>query len=174
MNGYASLLPFLGAVMVVGLSGIIFRPGSWYKTLKKPSWTPPPWAFRLAWPPLYVMIAVAGWIVWRQDGFGFVFAVWFVNLALNAAWSWLMFKKRRIDWAFADAGALFATILIFITAAWPQSATAAILFAPYLLWVAFATALTFSLLQRNPLSQNVFPSVGPPPSSHSSRSNSAR
>ena len=39
MNGYASLLPFLGAVMVVGLSGIIFRPGSWYQTLKKPSWT---------------------------------------------------------------------------------------------------------------------------------------
>ena len=152
MNGYASLLPFLGAVIVVGLSGIIFRPGSWYKTLKKPSWTPPPWAFRAAWPPLYVMIAVAGWIVWRQDGFGFVLAVWFLNLALNAAWSWLMFGKRRIDWALADAGAMFATILIFIAAAWPQNATATILFAPYLLWVAFATALTFSLLQRNPQS----------------------
>ena len=149
MNEWVSLVPFLGAVGVIGLSGAIFRPGDWYKALDKPNWTPPSWLFRPAWTVLYVMIAVAGWIVWQNEGFGLVLAVWLANLAFNAAWSWLMFGKRRIDLALIDAVAMLATILIFIAAAWPNSPTAALLFAPYLLWVTFATALTFSLLQRN-------------------------
>lgn len=153
MNELVSLLPFLGAVMIIGVSGAMFRPGDWYRALDKPSWTPPSWLFRPAWTILCIMIALAGWIVWREQGFGLALAAWFANLGFNAAWSWLMFQKRRIDLALLDAGAMLATILIFILAAWPRSSAAGLLFVPYLLWVAFATALTFSLLQRNPQSR---------------------
>jgi tryptophan-rich sensory protein len=150
MNEWVGLLLFFGAVAVSGLSGAIFRPGDWYKRLNKPSWTPPSWLFRPAWTILYVMISIAGWLVWRNEGFGLALAVWGVNLGFNAAWSWLMFERRRIDLAVIDAAGILATILIFIAAAWPDHPTAALLFVPYLLWVTFATALTFSLLRRNP------------------------
>jgi translocator protein len=150
MNKWVSLLPFLSAVAVIGFSGAIFRPGDWYRALDKPSWTPPSWLFRPAWTILGVMIALAGWTAWRHQGFGFALAVWIVNLGCSAAWSWFMFRKHRIDLALIDAGAILTTIVIFILAALPTSSTAALLFAPYLLWVAFATALTFSLLRRNP------------------------
>ena len=149
MNNWLSFLPFLAVVVAVGLSGAIFRPGDWYLRLDKPSWTPPSWAFGPAWTALYVMIAIAGWLVWQQEGFGFALAIWSVNIIFNAAWSWLMFGRRRIDLALADAGAMLVTIVMFITAALPVSPAAAALFVPYLLWVVFATALNFSIWQRN-------------------------
>ncbi len=149
MSNWVSLLPFLAIVIAAGLSGVKFMPGEWYSTLRKPSWTPPDWLFGPAWTVLYIMIAVAGWLVWSVEGFGAALAVWGLNLGFNAAWSWLMFGRRRIGWAFIDAMAMLVTILAFVIIARPVSSTAALLFLPYLGWVAFATALNFEIMQRN-------------------------
>ena len=62
MTDWISLLPFLTAVTAVGASGALFMPGDWYKTLQKPSWTPPDWLFGPAWTVLYLMISIAGWL----------------------------------------------------------------------------------------------------------------
>jgi len=45
--------------------------------------------------------------------------------------------------------ALLITIITFIGLAWPTDKLAAWLFAPYALWVSFATALNFALWQLN-------------------------
>lgn len=150
MSGFMTFLPFLGAVVAVGLSGAVFMPGPWYKTLDKPSWTPPDWLFAPAWTVLYVMMAVAGWLVWQQAGVGPAIWVWIANLVLNAAWSWLMFGRHRIDLALLDALGMFVTIVMFIYLAQSISTLAAVLFVPYLLWVTFATALNYAIYQRNP------------------------
>ena len=65
---YWSLVPFLAMVIVTAGSGVFFKPGAWYETLRKPSWTPPNWLFGPVWSTLYIMIAVAGWLVWRIEG----------------------------------------------------------------------------------------------------------
>lgn len=150
MADWITLLPFLAAVFVVALSGALFMPGDWYKSLDKPSWTPPDWLFAPAWTLLYILIAIAGWLVWKQAGFGAALAVWAANLIFNGAWSWLMFGRRNIALALLDACAMLATIIAFIALAQPNSGTAAALFVPYLAWVLFATALNWSILQRNP------------------------
>jgi tryptophan-rich sensory protein len=150
MSEWFSLLYFVAAVGLIGLSGAFFRPGDWYRSLDKPSWTPPSGVFRPVWTALGAMMALAGWIVWRQEGFGLALAVWSLNLLFAAAWSWFMFDRRRIDLALFDAVAMLVTIIVFIVAAWRGSPVASMLFVPYLLWVTVATALTFSILRRNP------------------------
>jgi tryptophan-rich sensory protein len=95
------------------------------------------------------MIAIAGWLVWKQAGFGLAFGFWILNLAANAAWSWLMFGRRQMALALVDAIAMLITILAFIRFASPISPAAAWLFVPYLAWVTFASALNLSLLLRN-------------------------
>jgi tryptophan-rich sensory protein len=150
MFDWLTFLPFLGAVIAVALSGALFMPGEWYKTLDKPSWTPPDWAFGPAWTVLYLMIAVAGWLVWQRAGATWVVGVWCLNLVFNAAWSWLMFGRRRIDLALVDAVLMLGTIMLFIMGSAPISRTATWLFVPYLAWVSFATALNYAILQRNP------------------------
>lgn len=150
MARYASLLAFLLIVGAAATTGSKFMPGPWYESLAKPSWTPPNWLFPIAWTVLYIMIAVAGWRVWQAEGFGVALAVWGVSLVLNALWSYLMFGSHRIDLALADVGLLLASIIAFILLARHVDGWAALLFAPYLVWVSFATALNYAVLQLNP------------------------
>lgn len=150
MTDWTTFLPFLAAVFLVALSGAVFMPGPWYRKLQKPSWTPPDWLFAPAWTVLYVMIALAGWLVWQAEGFGLALGIWALNLAFNAAWSWLMFGRKQIGLALVDALAMLVTIIAFIAVAWPVSDWAAMLFVPYLVWVAFASVLNWAILARNP------------------------
>lgn len=145
-----SLLPFVIIVIGVAASGAVFMPGEWYRSLNKPSWTPPSWLFAPAWSVLYLMIAIAGWMVWRAAGLSLALGVWALNLAFNAAWSWLMFGRRQIAAALIDALGMLVTIIAFILLAWPISHYASLLFVPYLAWVAFAATLNATILRLNP------------------------
>jgi translocator protein len=150
LGTWLSLLPFLAVVAAAAVSGAVFMPGEWYASLNKPGWTPPDWLFPPAWTVLYVMIAVAGWLIWSTNGAGLALVMWALNLVFNALWSWLMFGRHRIGLALADAMAMLITIVGFILLARSLNPTAALLFLPYLGWVIFATALNFEILQRNP------------------------
>ena len=81
-----SFVVFFAIVFLVSVSGAIFKPGPWYMSLNKPSWTPPGWAFPVVWSILYVFIAISGWRVYEAVGLATVpFAVYGVQLLLNAA-----------------------------------------------------------------------------------------
>ncbi len=147
------LAAFISTCVATALSGALFRPGAWYETLRKPWWRPPNWLFAPAWTVLYLMIAVSGWLVWRKAGFAgaaLPLGVYFVHLAINAAWSWLFFGLRRMDLALADVTALWLSIVLMIWLFAPISATAAWLLVPYLAWVSFAAFLNWTMLTLNP------------------------
>ncbi|MEO1720600.1 MAG: TspO/MBR family protein [Pseudomonadota bacterium] len=150
MTEYLDAIIIAGAVFAAAATGGIFAPGEWYDRLDKPSWTPPDWAFPVVWTVLYIMIAIAGWLVWRADGFGLAFAFWIVQLVFNAAWSAIMFGFKAIRVALYDAFAMAVSIIAFMVLAWPISPTATYLFVPYLAWVATAIALNYAVLKRNP------------------------
>jgi translocator protein len=145
-----SLVVFIVLVVATASTGILFQPGAWYEGLSKPGWTPPNWLFGPVWSVLYLMIAVAGWLVWRIDGAGLAMLLWVAQLILNGMWSWLFFGRRRMDLAFVDVVALWLAIAGFILAAWPVSGMAALLFVPYLVWVSIAGALNRAVWRMNP------------------------
>lgn len=149
MAYYGSLLVFLAVVFAAASSGAIFEPGSWYDQLNKPSWTPPDWAFPVAWTILYIMIAVAGWLAWKAGGFSAAIAIWAVGLALNAAWSYFMFGRQDITLALYDVIGLWLATAAFIVAAWNIDVRASYLFMPYLVWVSFAGALNYEVWRLN-------------------------
>ena len=146
------LLPFLGACFAAALSGAVFRPGDWYEHLAKPHWRPPNWLFGPAWTVLYICIAVSGWMVWRRAGLSGAsgaFAIYGVQLLLNAGWSACSLGLRRLDLAFGELVLLWLSIVATIVAFAPISAAAAMLLLPYLAWVTFAGALNFTLWHMN-------------------------
>ncbi len=145
-----SLLVFLVAVALVAAFGAQFEPGAWYAQLNKPDWNPPSWVFGPVWTLLYMAIAVAGWLVWRETReVGAVLQLWGVQLIANGLWSWLFFGLHRPDIALIDIALLLCLIVAFMIAARRQSVLASWLFVPYAVWVGFAAALNGSIWSAN-------------------------
>lgn len=150
MLRFVPLLLFL--VLVVGgglLIGVGNMPGQWYEGLAKPPFNPPDWLFAPVWTVLYVAIAVAGWRIWRRRETGGAMTAWWVQLGLNFLWTPVFFTLHAVGWALVVILALLAAIVVFIVLAWGRDRPAALLFLPYLAWVAFATLLTASIWWLN-------------------------
>ncbi len=150
MSSGLALAGFVLAALVAASSGAVFKPGDWYDTLRKPGWTPRPWVFPVVWTPLYVMIALSGWLAWREGTLlSPPFLIYAVQLVLNAGWSAVFFGLRRPDLAFAELLLLWLSILATIVAFAPLSAAAAWLLVPYLTWVTIAGALNLTVWRLN-------------------------
>ena len=150
MNRWLALLGFLVLVLGGGLAiGFLNAPGAWYAGLAKPSFNPPGWVFAPVWTVLYVLIAVAGWRVWRQDPGGWPMRLWWLQLALNFVWSPLFFAAHRIGLALVVILLLLGVIASFIAMTWRNERLAAWLFAPYAVWVAFASVLNAAIFALN-------------------------
>jgi len=140
------------AVAAVGGAATYPRIEGWYAALSKPPWTPPGWVFGPVWTVLYLAMAVAAWLVWRQKGWAgarAALALFAVQLGLNAAWSWLFFGLMSPALGFLDIVLLWLAIAATLVAFWRRSLAAGLLLAPYLAWVSFAAALNFSIWQLN-------------------------
>lgn len=140
--------PFLGLVFLTSLTGAIFRPGSWYAHLEKPSWTPPDWLFPVAWAGLYLTIAIAGWRIWDFMGVGLPLVIWAFQLILNAAWSAIFFGLRSPLLALVEVLALWLSIVAMIITFAMVDLNTGLLLLPYLAWVSFAAALNLAIVRR--------------------------
>ncbi len=129
--------------------GASFPPGEWYAGLQKPAGTPPDAVFGPVWTVLYACIGVAGARVWLRAGAGLPIALWVLQLALNATWSWLFFGLHRPGLALAEICALWLAIGATALAFRPVSRAAAWLLVPYLLWVGYAARLNWGIWQLN-------------------------
>jgi tryptophan-rich sensory protein len=148
-----ALLLFLGVTLLTGMAGGLATEAGkdgWYERLAKPDWTPPDAAFPIVWTALYVAMAVAAWRVWRRAGWRQpALRLFWTQLAVNFAWSFLFFAWHRIGLALADAALLLilvaATAMLFLRIDRP----AGLLMVPYLAWTGYAVALNWALWRMN-------------------------
>lgn len=122
---------------------------TWYATLAKPQWNPPNWLFGPVWTLLYICMAVAAWLVWRQGSPRTPLTLFTVQLMLNAAWSWLFFWFHLPGAAFVEILVLLVAIAATTLAFWLRSKGAGILMLPYLGCVAFASVLNLAIWRLN-------------------------
>jgi tryptophan-rich sensory protein len=140
--------------VAAGVGGAVTTPKipGWYATLVKPSWNPPNWIFGPVWSALYLSMAVAAWLVWRQGGLAgatMPLALFAVQLVLNVLWSCLFFGIQNPGLAFMEVLVLWAAIAATMVAFSFRSTVAGLLFVPYLAWVSFASMLNFVIWRLN-------------------------
>ena len=124
---------------------------SFYKQLVQPAWAPPASVFGPVWSALYALMAVAAWLVWRSPGSNKIaLGLFGAQLGANALWSWLFFAWHRGALAALEVLVLLALIVATIVAFSRTSRLAALLLVPYLLWVSFASVLTWTVWRSNP------------------------
>lgn len=144
-----ALAGFIVITFCAPLLSVGSMPGACYAALQKPSWNPPAWLFGPAWTLLYTLMAVAAWLVWKRVGFARPLGLYFVQLALNAAWTPIFFGAHQLGWALAEIVLLWIAILATLLSFRKVNPAAGWLFVPYLAWVTFATLLNFTLWRLN-------------------------
>jgi len=126
---------------------------TWYATLNKPSFNPPNGVFGPVWTLLYVLMAISAWRVWRSTGpegpRRAALSAWAAQLALNFAWSFLFFALHAPAAALVEILVLLVVLAITLVLSWRVDRVAGLLLAPYLAWVAFATALNLEIWRLN-------------------------
>lgn len=149
------LVGFLGVCLAAAaIGGMATAPAmdGWYQTLEKPSWQPPAWVFGPVWTVLYLLMAVAAWLVWKPGGFRLAavpLTAFAGQLILNVAWSWIFFRLQQPGWALLELLVLWLAIALTTWLFFRRSATAAVLMLPYLGWVTFAGVLNFAIWRLN-------------------------
>ncbi|MDZ7661829.1 TspO/MBR family protein [Thiohalophilus sp.] len=144
------LLTFVAAALGAWVS---LDAGSFYLQLQRPSWAPPGSVFSPVWTTLFLLMAIAAWLVWRVRGFAdarIALLLYLVQLVFNVLWSWLFFGWHLGGPAFVDVIVLWCLILATLIAFWRISRLAGVLLVPYLLWVGFAVVLNYTVWQLNP------------------------
>ncbi|MFF8818415.1 MULTISPECIES: TspO/MBR family protein [Leucobacter] len=157
-----ALLAVVALVAFLGSQATIPNTEGWYAEATKVPWNPPNSVFGPAWSVLYVLIAAAGWLVWRSgwrasapNAARTSLTLFTVQLVLNAAWTPVFFAGYPVvgeaAWwvALAIMVALVGFVIAFAFSAAQWSKVAAWLMVPYLLWLLFATSLNIGIIALN-------------------------
>jgi len=148
-------LSLLLCLSVGTIEGLVTRPEipTWYASLTKPSWTPAPLVFPIAWTALYILMAISFWRLWDLETPSAARSramTWFwIQLALNALWSPVFFGWHGTRTALVIIVGLLLAIAATMLAASRADRPAAWLLAPYLLWVAYATTINIGVVAIN-------------------------
>lgn len=143
-------LVFLAACGAAAATGAMFPTGDWYKQLNKPAWTPPNWAFPVAWFSIYFLISIAGARVAVLEGNAYAMAFWGLQIALNTLWTPVFFGLRRLKGALPVMAALWIAVFGATVTHLALDFWAGLAFVPYLAWVSVAAALNVQIARLNP------------------------
>lgn len=156
MNSYLKIILMVALCLGVGyLSGVATRSSIdlWYPLLEKPSFNPPNEVFFPVWTVLYIMMGVAGGLVWSKlhtaDQARMALKYFFIQLVLNALWSVLFFGLRNPFVALIEIVLLWLMIYETFYKFIRVDKYAGWLMIPYLLWVSFAAVLNASIWYLN-------------------------
>jgi tryptophan-rich sensory protein len=145
----ATAAVFAGAAVI--LNGIIFAFGlaGGDDAVARLSWAPPGWAIGAIWALLFVLYAVAHWLLRQRGDSGRRAARWVLaNVLWDLAYPFLTLGFDLVLGVWLNVVTLVLTILL-LWRVWRDSRRAFGWLLPSLAWVSFATVLTFAALQQS-------------------------
>lgn len=147
-----ALVGFIGLCLLVAASDAAITQSSvhgWYLSLARPPLTPPNWLFGPVWSVLYLAIAVAAWLVWRQEGHRRALQLWGWQLLANALWTPAFFGLHSPGLGLVVMAVLLVLVALTARAFRPLSRNAALLMLPYGAWTLFAAWLNLGFWWLN-------------------------
>ena len=143
--------PKINAITLVMLTLIVGSLAStntgidtWYLGLVKSNLNPPGYIFGIVWPILYLLMGIT---IWRT--YSVIKNLFYVQLFLNAIWSWLFFSFHLPLIALLDIWLLIFINLKILLLISKEDKLAAFLFAPYIMWLFFASYLNLYIVINN-------------------------
>ena len=143
----------VGAASVAGQIATYPNLAPWYAGLVKPSFNPPNWIFGPVWTILYVLMAFAVWRILRlppaSPARRIALTLFFVQLVLNAAWSWMFFGANSPLLGLINIVPQLLVVIATVVAFHRLDKVAAWCLVPLAAWVAFASVLNIAIWRLN-------------------------
>lgn len=153
-------------VLLLGLlSGQLANSGygnAWFDALEKPDFMPPGWVFGAAWTVLYIFNGLSLALILHARGARNrtrAIVLFVLQLLLNYSWSPVFFALHDMEMALRIVAAMVVITAVLIAIAWRIRPLAGALLLPYLGWLIFATALTWSIIGLNPDAAGLVPAA---------------
>ena len=155
-RGLLLALVTAGSVVATSTAGRIVSAApvaGWYKTIAKPSFNPPNWAFPVAWSILFVLMGIAFWRVLKSPvgtrGRSIAIGLFVAQLFVNVGWSLAFFGAHSPLLGLVVIIPFWLMIMATLVAFARIDRAAGALLAPYAAWVAFATVLNATIVHLN-------------------------
>ena len=132
------------AAMIGSLASTQASSDLWYLSLNKSELNPPSYVFGIVWPILYVLMMISAYLAHNK-----IYGIFLIQLAFNAAWSWLFFRFQMPLISLIDIYLLVALNLYITALMYRENKLAFILFIPYVLWISFASYLNLFIVINN-------------------------
>ena len=132
------------AAMIGSLASTQASSDLWYLSLNKSELNPPSYVFGIVWPILYVLMMISAYLAYNK-----IYGIFLIQLAFNAAWSWLFFRFQMPLISLIDIYLLIALNLYITALMYRENKLAFILFIPYVLWISFASYLNLFIVINN-------------------------
>ncbi len=137
---------------VIGfLGGLIGGSFGGFKGMIQPSFTPPSAVFPIAWTIIFILMGVSAYLIYKEHNYDKegAYIVYAIQLIVNALWNIFFFKLKWYLFSFIWIILLIILVVIMIYKFYKINKTSAYLQIPYLLWLIFASILTFNVYLLN-------------------------
>jgi translocator protein len=131
-------------IQIIGGAFTYSSVSTWYPTLLKASWSPPGWIFGPVWTLLYILIAIAGWLIYLKPPSKMrskALSIYWTQLGINGLWSFLFFYLQSPLLGLLDILILLALIGWQLNLLRRLCPMGFLIFIPYFFWTLYAATL---------------------------------
>ena len=131
-------------VIMGGIIGLIINPFMNYQDLNKPPFSPPGITFPIVWTILYIIM---GYSFYKQDQQNNT--IYYTQLIVNGLWSIFFFVFKWYLFSSLWILLLIVLVIIMIKRFYKINKFSGLINLPYLIWLIFATYLSFAIYLLN-------------------------
>lgn len=121
----------------------------WYTSMNQAPWTPPGWAFGVAWTSIMICFSIYMAFLYLKEPSFKVKMLFLVQFILNVSWNYVFFNQHLIGLALAVIIGLTVVVALFLFLYKSTLQYKTLLILPYFLWLCIATSLNAYILFNN-------------------------
>tara|TARA_R110002073_G_scaffold139232_2_gene289294 strand:- start:69173 stop:69634 length:462 start_codon:yes stop_codon:yes gene_type:complete len=122
---------------------------SWYLDFNKAPWTPPGWAFGVAWTFIMFCFSIYMTELYLASKTKQLKVLFAAHLVLNMGWSYIFFNQHAVAMGFVVLSLLTLLIFFFLISYQKRLKLKSLLILPYFSWLCVATSLNLYIVLNN-------------------------
>jgi benzodiazapine receptor len=121
----------------------------WYTNLNQAPWTPPGWAFGVAWTLIMICFSIYLGKLFTENNSQKIKLIFLFQFILNVSWNYIFFNQHLVLFGLITILLLTALLFYYFFKLSNKTNNYKFLLLPYMIWLCIATSLNLYVLIHN-------------------------